>query len=179
MDLPFGIMFLKKAELYSVITRLNVQSKIDKSKNHPPLWPVEKAILKWTYTGHKHLGSTIKSDHLSEGSKNNKLADFDMLDHNNMFKKEYKLLEKSRLDQPLENLVVRGYANYIDEHDHSQIVINKEGLLMGLVLSETDKQGWSLEKFNYFVYGHLMDHYGATALLLIALFGLWKIFLGE
>ena len=77
MDAPFGIAFLKKAELYNLISRFDKQYG-GSPRNNP--WLIERQILRWTYKHHKHLGSPIKTDHLSGGSSENKLSDFGMLD---------------------------------------------------------------------------------------------------
>ncbi len=55
MEAPFGITFLKKAEFYNLICRLDQQEKDTRDPSNA-LWPVEKRILKWTYSYHKHLG---------------------------------------------------------------------------------------------------------------------------
>lgn len=166
MNAPLGITFLKKAELYNLA--LSLDREYRQSKHHDDtsksLWPIEKAILKWTYQGHRHLGSAIKTDHLALEHKDSKLIDFGMIDSKKEFKPEYKVMQKTALHKPLENLVIRGFADYFDEsHGHTAIIINKEGLLFGSVLIELEKDDW-LTKFNYKVYGKLMDHLGAFIL---------------
>lgn len=62
MDIPFALRFLKKVELFQVLKKLDAQFKIQLKKDDGvvPLWEVEKKILFWAYTNHKHLGSPLK-----------------------------------------------------------------------------------------------------------------------
>lgn len=172
MNAPFGITFLRKAELYNLASRLDgefAETKKDKKSKHPSLWPIEKAILKWTYHGHKHLGSAIKTDHLSLGDKDSKLADFGMLNKEGELKENFRALDgKVALHKPLENIVIRGFGNYFNEvkHGHTAIVINKDGLLFGETLAEIEKNDF-LVKLNFFIYSKIMGHWGALALLII------------
>lgn len=49
MYTPFGIVFLKKAELYNLIRRLDKQARDDvKDPINSFTWPIEKRILRWT-----------------------------------------------------------------------------------------------------------------------------------
>ena len=171
MDAPFGINFLRKAELYNLAVTLDksyLESKKNKKSRHASLWPIEKAILKWTYYGHKHLGSPIKTDHLSQGSIHNKLAEFGMFNKNGKLKKDFIVLGTNLgKHKPLENIVIRGFGAYFSKSTgHNAIVINKEGLLFGETLSEMEENNW-LTSSNYWVYGKIMDHPGAFALLIV------------
>lgn len=178
MDAPFGIVFLKKAELYNLICRLDKQYKneVQESSFRSSPWSIEKQILRWTYKHHMHLGSPIKTDHLSKSSSENKLHDFGMLDKKGVFKKEFKYLEKGHLTKPLENLVVRDFASYFDENSgHNAIVINKNGLLVGEVLADIEQKN-PIKRFNYFFYSNIMDHFGAFLLIIVTVYGLLKLF---
>lgn len=63
MNAPFGIVFLKKAELYNLVRRLDEQADGDpKDSRNPNTWPVEKNIFEWSYDGHKHLGTPLTPD---------------------------------------------------------------------------------------------------------------------
>ncbi len=176
MDAPFGILFLKKAELYNLACRLDKQyDDSQTTSKNLPLWPIEKQILKWTYRHHKHLGSPIDTNHLSRDPKWSKLKDFNMLNTDGSYKREFSYLENGQLDKPLENLVVRGFAQYFDQaHGHSAIIIDKEGLLLGEVLA--DLEGNFFMKINYLIYSKIMDHLGASLLLIITLWWLLKFF---
>jgi len=172
MDAPFGILFLKKAELFNLISRFDKQYG-GSSSNNP--WRVERQILRWTYKHHKHLGSPIKTDHLSFGSVSNKLRDFNMLSRNGHLREEFKYLEKGHLTKPLENMVVRGFADYFNENNgHNAIVINKEGLLVGEVIADIEKNNLFI-KLNYLFYSNLMDHLGAFVLIIFTIISLLKI----
>ncbi len=183
MEAPLGIVFLKKAEFYNLSIRLDneVKKSLKKESHNLPLWPVEKAILKWTYTGHRHLGSPITTHHLSIGDPKSKLKDFGMLDENGELRNEYRALKSTKLDQPLENLVVRGFGKYFDENSygHSAIIINKDGLLFGDLLAELDNENLivkNLIKMHYCIYGKLMNHFGGIILLIISAISIFLLF---
>lgn len=55
MELPFTIKFFKKLEYFQDLNRLDIKDKCQKNGT----WEVEKKILRWTYWGHKHLGSPL------------------------------------------------------------------------------------------------------------------------
>lgn len=173
MDAPFGIAFLKKAELYNLICRFDKQYKGSPQNN---LWLIERQILRWTYKHHKHLGSPIDTNHLSTDQKWSKRHDFGMLDKKGKLKKEFIYLETGNLTKPLENLIVRGFATYFDEaHGHNAVVINRDGLLVGEVIADIEKNNPFI-KINYWFYSNIIDHLGASILLIITLFGLLKVF---
>lgn len=175
MEIPYGSEFLEKVRLYSQIRswdrRMEKMQKRGPTENFP-VWPIEKAILRWTYLNHKHLGSPLTDGHLSLGSQDNKLKDFGMLDSDGGLKPEYKFLEKGRLARPYENLAVKGLAEYPNEthHGHTQIVVNEKGLLFGEVLNETEL-GNPLVKLLYFFYAEATGKLGATLLLVFVLIG--------
>lgn len=176
MDAPFGIAFLKKAELYNVICHLDKQyrNEVKSTSFRPSSWSIEKQILKWTYKHHIHLGTPITMDDLGIGPKN-KLNQFGMVDKNGNLKKEFEYLDKMHLSKPLENLVIRGFANYYDEKSgHNAVVINKEGLLVGEVLADVNQDN-PLVKINYIFYSSLIDHTGAFVLIIITILGLLKL----
>lgn len=172
MEAPFGISFLKKAEIYNLISRFDKQYR-GTSRDNP--WLIERQILRWTYKHHKHLGSPINTDHLSRNQQWSKLREFGMLNKEGKLKKEFKYLEKGHLSKPLENLVVRGFATYFDEtHGHNAITINKEGLLVGEVIADIEKNNIFV-KLNYLFYSNIMDHLGAFLLFIVTLIGLIKL----
>ncbi len=119
----------------------------------------------------------IGTDHFSRDPKWSKLEEMEMLNSNGKLKAEFIYLEKGPLHKPLENLVIRGFAEYFDErqHGHNQIVINREGLLVGEVLSDIET-GNRLLGINYSLYSKLMDHLGAFILLVITIWGLLRLF---
>lgn len=174
MEAPFGIIFLKKAELFNLVSRFDKQYGGSPSNNP---WLIERQILRWTYGHHKHLGSPIKTEHLSLGSQNNKLRDFRMIDSKGRLRSQFKYLEKNSLTKPLENLVIRGFANYYNESEgHNAIVINKDGLLVGEVITDMEKDNIFI-KANYLFYSHMMDHLGATVMMVVTIIGLIKLFI--
>lgn len=179
METPFGVAFLKKAELYNLINRLDKQTRETKEESSDPsLWPIEKQILKWTYTYHRHLGSPIGTEHLSLGDRTyNKLKDMGMLDMDGKLKPEFSYLSTGALQKPLENLVVRGFAEYFDkiQHGTNKIIINKEGLLLGEVLVEMESRNPFIQ-LNFLLYSKLMNHLGASIVLIATFWTLWKLF---
>lgn len=173
MEAPFGITFLRKAELYNLSVELNNEYEESKKKRQktPSVWPVVKAILKWTYINHKHLGSPIKTEHLSFGDVHNKLKDFGMLNENGDLKDEFnKIFRTTSLHKPLENIVIMGFGEYNDiiKHGHTEIVINKDGLLFGQLLAEIEEKKWFI-KLHYAIYGKIMNHLGAAVLLIVSI----------
>ncbi len=101
MDAPFGILFLKKAELYTIINNLNKQQKeIEKdvdNKNSPSTiygsWPVEKQILKWTYWGHKYLKHPIKVTYFTDLNRAHILKDCKLCINSKYKNKKYWLIK--------------------------------------------------------------------------------------
>jgi len=92
MDAPFGMLFLKKVELYNLIKdqrkKVEVMKILHPDSQNPITWPVEEKILKWTYHGHKYLaGSINKSDF--DLKKSRKMEDWELLDQNKIVKQEY------------------------------------------------------------------------------------------
>lgn len=100
-----------------------------------------------------------------------------MLNNKGELKSEFRYLQNGQLHKPLENLVIRGFAEYFNQsqHGHNKIVINKEGLLVGEVLSDIET-GNPFIKVNYYLYSRIIDHIGAFLLLIITIWGLWNLF---
>ncbi len=172
MDAPLGVTFFKKVELYQKIVSLDDQSrKMDTKRGLPPLWPLEKKVLAWTYTGHKHLGSPITTSHFEAGSSHSKLEDFGVT------KKELHNVNLTRL---LHNFIGHGFAAELLEGQHSghipdenSIYITREGLLVGEVLSELKNPFYRL---SYWVWGKLWGHWGGLILLITLLMAIIKLF---
>jgi len=174
MDAPLGVTFFKKVELYQKISSLDQQSKkMDKKRGLPPLWPLERKVLAWTYTGHKHLGSPINASHFEAGSPHSKLDDFGII------KEELHNVHLTRL---LDNFIAHGFATEILEGrlytgqvpDENRIYITREGMLVGEVLNELERP---LYRISYLIWGYLWGHIGALILLValfIAIFNLFK-----
>ena len=173
MDAPFGIIFLRKAELYSLLKDQWKQALIMKNRHrkspNPITWYVEEKILKWTYHGHKYLYATINtSDFKLEGS--NKLKDWELLDNNGKIKDMYddhvkKSIEMC-IEQPnavLSNMVARGFAEYFDEKKNS-IIINKDGLLFGEIIYNVEEEN---SIYTYKIFSFLMGLGGAWILLIL------------
>lgn len=173
MDAPLGIDFLKKAELYNLICRFDRQ--YGKSPKDNP-WLIERQILRWTYKHHKHLGSPIDTNHLSADPQWSKRKEFGMLDKTGHLKNKFKYLLNGHLTKPLENMVIRGFADYFDTSSgHNAIIIKKEGLLVGEVIADMEKNNLFIN-LNYLIYSSLMDHIGAFILLVLLIVSIVKIF---
>lgn len=181
MDAPFGIVFLKKAELYNLVRRMDEQAGGDpKDSRNPNTWPVERKIFSWSYWGHKHLGTSLTPDFFKRGNK--KLSDWDLLDSNGKIKKEYELILKS--DEKIrENMVIKGFADFYKNSEHSKgIILNKEGLLLGEVIYREGKSNYIKNSYRFFSW--IMDSGGAWILftlviltIIMTLFmNFWNIF---
>lgn len=173
MEAPLGVTFFKKVELYQKISSLDQQArKMDKQRRIPPLWPLEKKVLLWTYTGHKHLGSPIRAHHFEEGSSHSKLADFGIT------KEELHNVHLTRL---LDNFIAHGFATEILEGrlytgqapDENRIYITREGLLVGEVLHELKNPFYWV---SYRIWGNLWGHLGGFILLIALLATLIRLF---
>ncbi|EKD56929.1 MAG: hypothetical protein ACD_58C00042G0006 [uncultured bacterium] len=66
MELPFTIKFFKKLEYYQDLKRLDKIASKQKAGKTKNTWDIEKKVLRWTYSGHKHLGSPILIQHFFE-----------------------------------------------------------------------------------------------------------------
>lgn len=166
MNAPFGIIFLRKAELYNLVKRFDEQSAIDKKKptKAPNTWTVEKNIFKWSYKGHKHLGTPLTPDFFKRGNK--KLSDWYLADEEGKIKKEYEIILKFP-EKILENMVIKGFADFYDNLEHSKgIILNKEGLLLGEVIYNV---GGRKPPVIYQIYSWLMDYGGAWILLILVI----------
>lgn len=164
MDAPLGVTFFKKVELYQKLSSLDQQSrKMDKKRGLPPLWPLEKKVLLWTYTGHKHLGSPIEIRHFETGSPHSKLEDFGITN---------KELQNVNITRLLDNFIAHGFATEILEGrlytgqvpDENRIYITREGLLVGEVLTELKKPYY---QFSYWIWSNLWGHLGGFILLIV------------
>ena len=184
MDAPFGILFLKKVELYNLVEdqrkKVEVMKSLHPESNNPITWPVEEKILKWTYHGHKYLTDSIKENDFVF-KKSRKLKDWELLNEKNEVKEEY----KKAVNQPksiLKNMVAREFARY-DDDDPTSIIINKEGLLLGEVIYNSQHENRSI-KCIYKIYSCLFDYVGAWILFIIVIItiimtlsiNLWNIF---
>jgi hypothetical protein len=176
MDAPLGILFLKKAELYNLIERLDKQADEDpRDSKNPNTWPVEKNIFEWSYKGHKHLGTPLTPGMLKNSKE--KLRGFNLLDKNGEIEKKYKTI----LDKPekiIENMVIKGFADCYNESIRSKkgikdaveegIILNKEGLLLGEVIYNVNNRKHCV-KWIYKIYSWLMDYGGAWVLLVLVI----------
>ena len=174
MDAPFGIIFLRKAELYSLLKDQANKAIVMKNKHrnspNPITWYVEKAILKWTYHGHKYLYATINTSDFNL-EKSNKLKDWELCDNNGIIKNTYDKHTRDSIEmsikQPnsvLSNIVARGFGEFLDNNLQDKIIINKEGLLLGEVIYNVEEKDSHLI---YYIYSFLMDYGGAWVLLLL------------
>lgn len=175
MDAPLGVTFFKKVELYQKISSLDNQTAAMLAKRGlKSFWPLEKKVLEWTYIGHKHLGSPLKTDDFSPGAADNKLKDFGIKDT------EMKDINLTRL---LDDFIAHGFATEILEGrlytghtpDENLMYITREGLLVGEILNELKNP---LYKLSYWIWGKLWGHWGGFILLLVLLVALLKLFFG-
>lgn len=136
MNTPITANFFRKIELYQEIVALNkifgdtVWDLEDGSKN---TWEIEKKVLLWTRSKHKHLGSSLKAEDFQDNN-------MDKLKGCRLTKEEVE--DKSGGGQYwLKNLVQRGFAKMkIDENGKEDgILIDEKGLLMGAVLYDIYK----------------------------------------
>ena len=120
MDAPLGIIFLKKAELYNLVKRLDEQSALDKKNENkeknenkaPNTWPVERNILEWTYLHHKHLGTPITAEFFEIDDDNSKLKDCGLADKNGIKTEFQKVLASNQNHKIRQNMVIRGFADF-------------------------------------------------------------------
>lgn len=172
MDAPLGVTFFKKVELYQKISSLDEQAKkMDKGRNLPPLWPLERKVLAWTYTGHKHLGSPIKTYHFEAGSSRSKLKDFGITERE---------LYNVHLTKLLDNFIGHGFGIGSlegkfsgQEPDENSIYITREGLLVGEVLNELNN---CLYQLSYYIWGLLWGHVGGAILIVALIAAIIKLF---
>lgn len=172
MDAPLGITFFKKVELYQKISSLDEQaSEMIKRGGWPPLWPIEKKVLTWAYSGHKHLGSPITTSHFDSESGNSKLEDF---------KITLQDMRNVHLTRLLDSFVAHGFASEILEGrlytshtpDENSIYITREGMLAGEVLHELNSLP---TRTSYWVWGKLWGHFGAFLLLAVSIIAIIKM----
>lgn len=144
MNLPLiETNIFKKLKLLELILKLEKQSelqleyrKINDSQGAFPNWEMEKKILQWTYLGHKHWHSPIKSDlhfRLPEETSDSKLQDW-------LITKDE--LNKTDAKRILGNLIVKGFANEITEikNDNSiHVLISDSGHQIGSILWKITK----------------------------------------
>jgi len=121
MDAPFGILFLKKAELYTIIKNLDKQKKeIDDDVNDKEspsevysTWPVEKQILKWSYWGHKYLKHPIKIVHFTNLKEAYKLKDFKLcIDNEYKNKKNWLNKDTDELKEEYKKIIGNNKKNF-------------------------------------------------------------------
>jgi len=132
MDLPIQIKFFKKLELYQELIDQNNKKKETKSI----AWNIEKDVLKWTSTGHHHLGTWITENMIKTDI--------------NILKGKYQNLEE--LKPAVKSLVERGFARMNSQND-SSIIITHEGLLMGQVVKDYEDGKYRQKiKYPFFIY---------------------------
>ncbi len=194
MNVPFGILFLKKAELYNLVKRFDEQEadiadKLAKNKKSriPSTWPIEKNIFEWSYDGHKHLGTPLTPDHFKPDNPHNKLKDWKLCKDNCDDKKceleeSYKqIIKYNKPKKIFENMVIKGFAD--SDKESKGIILNKEGLLLGEVIYNVNNRKPRVERI-YKIYSWLMDYGGAWILLIFVILtiimtwfvNLWNIF---
>lgn len=106
-----------------------------------------------------------------------------MLDANGKIKEEYELILKS--DEKIrENMVIKGFADFYDNLEHSKgIILNKEGLLLDEVIYNVNNKEPRVKRI-YQIYSWIMDYGGAWILLILVILtiimtwfvNLWNIF---
>ena len=175
MDAPLGITFFKKVELYQNIKALDKQLKQISSDPEDvlpdPTWNIEKKVLKWTYVGHRQLGTPLSTGHFNRENKYQLKA----------FGLEPEDVKVQNITRVLENFVGHGFATHtrdgsLTSGDHNVIYFTREGLLTGEILNELDNPS---SRLSYVVWGFLWGHVGAWILLITATIGLAKLLAGE
>lgn len=124
--LPIQLNFFQKAERFFELQALDRQndermSQISQKGFTFPTWELEKKILRWTYLHHKHLGTPITKELLTNP---NFLKDLDS---------NWGDVVLCGQKQILENLVIHGFAELKDIQNGS-IIVNSIGLLTGSIL---------------------------------------------
>jgi hypothetical protein len=150
MNLPFTLNFFKKFELFQTLRRLDAIARAQRGGKMENTWKYEKRILRWTYQGHKHLGSNIHKGNLDPADGENRLAEM-LIDP--------RKFDADNIMYTFENLVSRGYATWQADSKTPRkerflpgVIISKEGLLMGEVIWETTKEKkFELKKNKHFV----------------------------
>jgi len=172
MEAPLGVTFFKKVELYQKIISLEDQTrKMEVRGGLKPLWPLERKVLVWAYTGHKHLGSPIKTDHFSAGSAGNKLKDFGITSEE---------IADINLTKLLDNFIAHGFATEILEGrlytgntpDENRMYLTRDGILTGEVLSELENPFY---RSSYWLWSKLWGHWGGFILLFVLLVAVLKL----
>ena len=182
MDAPFGILFLKKVELYNLVKdqrkKVEVMKKHNPFSKNPITWPVEEKILRWTYHGHKYLADPIKKTDFTFKNISTKLKDWKLLDEYNEVYEIYKQAVKQP-DSIFKNMVARGFAYYKNKNSHNSIIITKSGLILGEVIYNSEKGNFFI-KNAYRFFSILIDYIGTWILLILVIFtiimSLWNIF---
>jgi len=172
MNAPFGIIFLKKVELFNLLKDLRKKSDtmIEKHTDspNPVTWYVEEKILKWTYHGHKYLTTSIKLTDFDIENPTSKMKDFELLDNNNKIISKY-LPALKRRHSIFKNIVARGFAIFESNEPKSMsIIINNEGLLLGEVIYKSEHGNFFLKNI-YRLYAIFIDYIGALILIILFL----------
>jgi len=142
MDAPFGILFLKKAEIYTIINNLDKRKKeIDKDVDDPDspsevysTWPVEKQILKWSYWGHKYLKHPIKISHFTDPKPNGayKLKDFKLcIDNNYKNKEDWLNKDTDKLEYEYQKIIGKNKKNcdeLLFDHENNKLNIKSKAV---------------------------------------------------
>lgn len=135
-NLPFSLNIFKQIEYFQDIKRLDIQFEkmlndwydqgfekeglSDEIQINYPTWEIEKKVLLWTALHHKHLGSPLTPTSLEEKKTDMHIS------HAEIAYASGKVI--------LENLVVRGFGNW--NNQHGGVVISREGLAYGQIISQ-------------------------------------------
>lgn len=172
MEAPLGVTFFKKVELYQKISDLDQQTKKMSTKGGiESFWPLEKKVLAWAHVGHKHLGSPIRTDDFSQGSSDNKLADFEI---------EAEEVKDINLTRLLDNFIAHGFATEILEGrlysgrtpNENLMYLSREGMMVGEILNEIKNPIYHL---SYWFWGKLWGHLGGFILIIVLLIVLFNL----
>lgn len=127
MDYPLQLKFFKKLEFFQTLNRLDQQFNRmhTDSVNVKPTWELEKKLLRWTYLGHKHLGTPLDPERYDKSRAQ----------HDTKVKQDIESIgatieefASGRNTYALQNLVARGFATLANKRAYHLYKNGKEDL---------------------------------------------------
>lgn len=149
MELPITLKFFHKIELYQELRRED-----KKRQEHPEVWDMAKALLRWTTYGHQFLYDPVRTTFI----KDNILPELKL---NYGFEPKLGICGtiEELIKKALGDLVVKGYAKEIsteaipghpEEKNVTSIQTSLEGLYMGEVINDFELGGYHRKKYAFF-----------------------------
>ncbi len=127
MDLPFSPNFFKKIDIFQQL------KEYDQELSEKRTWVVEKLILEWAAgPGHQHIGEHVSPDIIKQAlipSVNANRIPTESITY---------VATIEGVSQALKSLVVRGYADPLDQQIYpNHVRFNNSGLVAGKIILET------------------------------------------